>query len=73
MRARWDVVVKPVKIGTGFMLIGVGVVMLVTPGPGWLTIAGGLTLLASEYEWARQWRDRLRNTVSRLMPRRGKE
>ena len=27
------------KIVSGFTLLAVGVVMLVTPGPGWLTIA----------------------------------
>ena len=48
------------KITGGFALIGLGVVMLVTPGPGWLAIGFGLTLLASEFEWAREWRDRLK-------------
>jgi hypothetical protein len=51
---------KALKIAGGFLLIAAGVVMLVTPGPGWLAIGFGLTLLASEYEWARQWRDRLK-------------
>jgi hypothetical protein len=38
--------------------------MLVTPGPGWLAIAGGIGMLATEYVWARRMRDR----VERVAP-----
>lgn len=38
----------------GFVVIGVGVVLLPLPGPGWLIIFLGLGLLATEYEWSRQ-------------------
>lgn len=51
---------KTLKITGGFLLVAAGVVMLVTPGPGWVAIGFGLTLLASEYDWARRWRDRLK-------------
>ena len=63
---------KVMKIAGGFTLIGLGTVMLVTPGPGWLAIGLGLTMLASEYEWARQWRDRLRDQGAKLTHRIGK-
>jgi uncharacterized protein (TIGR02611 family) len=43
------------KATLGFSLLALGIVMLVTPGPGWVAIAGGLALLASEYDWARKW------------------
>jgi Putative transmembrane protein (PGPGW) len=62
-------VMKVVKITGGFALIGLGVVMLVTPGPGWIAIGLGLTLLASEYAWARHWRDRLREKGAKLAKR----
>jgi len=52
--------VKAIRITGGFVLIALGIVMIVTPGPGWVAIGLGLTLLASEYAWARAWRDRLR-------------
>ena len=42
------------KIVAGFTLLGAGIVMLVTPGPGWLVIAMGLALLAAEFLWARR-------------------
>ncbi len=38
----------------GFTLLLLGVVMLVTPGPGWASIFGGLALLAAEFVWARR-------------------
>jgi hypothetical protein len=63
---------KMLKITGGFVLIGLGVVMLVTPGPGWVAIGLGLTLLATEYAWARHWRDRLRDEGTKLTRRIGR-
>jgi uncharacterized protein (TIGR02611 family) len=36
----------------GFTVLAVGVVMLVTPGPGLLVIIAGLAILAHEFAWA---------------------
>lgn len=36
----------------GFLLLIAGVIMLVTPGPGWAAIFLGLAVLATEYVWA---------------------
>jgi hypothetical protein len=36
----------------GLGLLAGGAVMLVLPGPGLVTIAAGLALLATEYDWA---------------------
>ena len=36
----------------GFVLLLVGIVMIVTPGPGILLIIAGLAVLATEYVWA---------------------
>jgi hypothetical protein len=52
---------RALRVAGGFTLTALGVVMLVTPGPGWVAIGLGLTLLATEYAWAREWRDRLRD------------
>ncbi len=38
----------------GFTLLIMGLIMLVTPGPGLLFIFFGLTILALEIEWARE-------------------
>lgn len=54
------------KILGGFTLLVVGVVMLVTPGPGWLVIIGGLAMLAAEFVWARRLLNRLKSEGERL-------
>lgn len=54
------------KIVAGFTLLAAGVVMLVTPGPGWLTIFFGLGLLAAEFVWARRLMDRIKKEGGRL-------
>lgn len=54
------------KILAGFTLLGAGAIMVVTPGPGWLAIAGGLALLAAEYVWARRLLDALKSQTERL-------
>jgi uncharacterized protein (TIGR02611 family) len=42
------------RIGIGLALILLGLFLLVLPGPGILTIAGGLAVLAPEFEWAQR-------------------
>ena len=48
------------KIIAGFALLIAGAAMVVLPGPGWLTIALGLAMLADEFPWARRALDRLK-------------
>jgi uncharacterized protein (TIGR02611 family) len=38
----------------GFTLLILGLIMMVTPGPGLLFVFFGLTILALELEWARE-------------------
>ena len=44
-----------VKIMVGFILVAAGAAMLLLPGPGMVTIALGLTILSTEFLWARRW------------------
>jgi putative transmembrane protein PGPGW len=55
-----------IKIVVGFTLLGIGVALLLLPGPGWLTIGLGLALLAGEYVWARNLLDRLKQVGGKL-------
>jgi uncharacterized protein (TIGR02611 family) len=57
---------RAVRIAGGFVLLAAGVAMLALPGPGWLTIAAGLALLANEFEWARNLLNRLKATAGRI-------
>lgn len=63
---------KVLRLVGGFTLIALGAVMLVTPGPGWLAIFAGVALLAKDYEWARRWLDKLRESGRRLTQHLGK-
>ena len=54
------------KVLGGFTLLGLGAVMLFTPGPGWVVIFLGLTLLAAEFVWAQRLMDRMREQGTRL-------
>ena len=54
------------KMLFGFTLLVVGVVMIVTPGPGWLVIAVALGVLAAEFVWARQLLNHMKEQGDRL-------
>jgi uncharacterized protein (TIGR02611 family) len=54
------------RIVAGFTLLLVGVVMIITPGPGWLVIFLGLGLLAAEFVWARRLMDRIRHEGGKI-------
>lgn len=54
------------RIIAGFTLLAAGVVMLVTPGPGWVTIFLGLGLLAAEFIWARRLMEHIKHQGERV-------
>ena len=53
------------KIAVGFVLLLSGVAMLALPGPGWLTIAAALAILAGEFAWARRTLEWVNATTTR--------
>jgi len=59
LNTTWRVVVA--VVGALFLLVGV--IMLVTPGPGWLAIIVGFAILASEFVWARRALHRARRAA----------
>ena len=61
-----DQVRRGFRIVSGFTLLLVGAIMLVTPGPGWLTIFLGLSLLAAEFVWARRLMNRIKHEGGRI-------
>jgi uncharacterized protein (TIGR02611 family) len=54
------------KILGGFTLLGIGALMVFTPGPGWLVMFLGLTLLAAEFVWARRLMERMKEQGTRI-------
>jgi uncharacterized protein (TIGR02611 family) len=53
---------RPVVTLVGVVLIAVGAVLLVLPGPGLLIMAVGLAVLATEYPAAQRLLDRIKNS-----------
>lgn len=50
----------------GGTLVLIGIVMIVTPGPGWLVILLGLSVLAAEFVWARRLLRRLKRKGAQI-------
>ena len=55
-----------IRIVIGFTILGLGMAALVLPGPGWLTIGLGLSILATEFVWARRLLDRLKSAAGKV-------
>jgi uncharacterized protein (TIGR02611 family) len=63
---------RTVVVVTGSLLLIAGTIMLVTPGPGLVTIVGGLALLARVYRWPRRILAAVRAKLRRGNPRRSR-
>ena len=53
----------------GMTVVLLGILMLALPAPGTLTIILGLTILAFEFAWAREWLKRVRAVADRVQDR----
>lgn len=51
----------------GATVILLGIPMLVLPGPGLLTIIGGLAILGLEFAFARRWLERIKLTTRKTV------
>lgn len=57
---------RVLRVLGGFALLSLGILLFVTPVPGWLLIAAALGILAAEFEWARRLLSRLKAQGVRL-------
>lgn len=57
---------RVLRIGAGFAVLALGIVLLVGPGPGWLVILLGLGLLAVDFAWARRLLNRMKQEGARF-------
>lgn len=53
----------------GALVVVVGLLLVPLPGPGWLIVFVGLTILGSEYHWARRLLSWLRRVLARFWER----
>ena len=52
----------------GSVVLGVGVILLVTPGPAFVVIPIGLGILSLEFEWARRWLREVKRRIGDVLP-----
>ena len=62
-QARASIHVRLARMSLGTVLLVAGVLMLALPGPGWLTIAAGLAILAKDVAWAERLLERVRRRL----------
>lgn len=53
----------------GVLVVIVGLILVPLPGPGWLIVFIGLTILGTEYHWARRLLGWLRKVLARFWER----
>src|SRR5256885_16786250 len=60
--------VRAGRVALGVSLVAIGVVLALpgAPGPGIPIVFGGLSVLSTEFHWARRLRDEMRRGFSRL-------
>ncbi|MDB6018882.1 MAG: Integral rane protein TerC [Pedosphaera sp.] len=49
----------------GGTVLLIGICLIVLPGPAFLVIPAGLTILATEFVWARRWLHKVREVVNK--------
>jgi len=62
--AKAHALVRIGRMTLGFIVVIIGIIALPLPGPGWLIIAGGLTILSKDVAWA----DRLLRYIRKRVP-----
>ena len=60
LRPVWRAIVLVV----GLTVVGVGIAMIVLPGPAVVVIPAGLAILATEFVWARRLLERVKARIS---------
>jgi uncharacterized protein (TIGR02611 family) len=74
MRTIWRGTRLVAETVIGYVLLAAGIVMLVTPGPGIVTIVAGLAVLSRHYRWAERLKrsalGRIRDSRTALQARR---
>ncbi|MGJ0203238.1 TIGR02611 family protein [Leucobacter sp. gxy201] len=60
---------KIIVTALGLAIVAIGLILVPLPGPGWLIVFLGLTVLGSEYHWARRLLGALRRILARFWER----
>ena len=49
----------------GFTILGIGILLIILPGPAFVIIPLGLSILATEFLWAKKLLDKIKKGISR--------
>ena len=49
----------------GFTILGIGIAMIVLPGPAILVIPLGLSILATEFVWAKRFLEKMKDRLKK--------
>lgn len=63
MKKTYGLLKKVVVFTIGIIVIIIGIILLVVPGPGLLTIVLGLLILSSEFKWAEKYTDKMKTKI----------
>ncbi|TDZ77632.1 putative transmembrane protein (PGPGW) [Mycobacteroides salmoniphilum] len=66
-RPALDIVYRVVVAVIGLMVLGVGIIAIPYPGPGWAIVFLGLAILATEFSWAAKLLHAVRGRYDRFM------
>jgi tellurite resistance protein TerC len=50
---------------TGFTILGIGIAMIVLPGPAFIVIPLGLFILGTEFVWAKKFLEKIKDKLKR--------
>lgn len=63
MKGTYKALRKTAVFIAGTAVVIAGIILLVIPGPGLLTIAVGLLILSSEFEWAERYLENVKKKI----------
>lgn len=66
-RPALDIVYRVVVAVIGLVVLGVGIIAIPYPGPGWAIVFFGLAILATEFSWAAKLLHAVRGRYDRFM------
>jgi uncharacterized protein (TIGR02611 family) len=61
--ARASIHIRLARMTVGTLVLVAGILLVPLPGPGWLTVAAGLAILAKDVAWAERALDRVRRRL----------
>ncbi|MGK9367767.1 PGPGW domain-containing protein [Melioribacter sp. Ez-97] len=60
-----------ISVAGGTLLI-IGIIMIIVPGPAYLIIPAGLSILGTEYLWARELNKKIKKRINKFFNKRRK-